>query len=382
MYNPLKELERASTKLEGFYRGVVVQNRHEDLTDEETKTTTVRADARIRVKIFGVYDDLAPDEIPWAEPALPINTGGKLDQGSCFIPEVDSYVFCFFDQGDVNHPVYFAMCPSIPNNEEPDIPREARRQKLDETYISTKRNNRIENIESSDGIYWSEPEPWYDAEYPWNHVIKLSNGIVLELDNTTGRERIHIYHPSNTFLEIEKNGDMHVKNNRHKYVLTVENRKEFVGGNSILDIDKSRFLRVTGDERKKVQEEKILLVNDSEHITVDNNRRESVGSNRDLRVDSDKRESVGNDKHIEVEGNQYENIGENLEISIGSDKKIKINGNYSLEVSGNLSFKVGGTFNVDASSIHFQEGTSESVSTNTPSSPESPTKPDEETPRG
>ena len=47
-----------------------------------------------------------------------------------------------------------------------------------------------------------------------NHVYESESGHVIEIDDTSNAERIHVYHKSGTFIEMHPNGDVvtHHKN--------------------------------------------------------------------------------------------------------------------------------------------------------------------------
>lgn len=47
-------------------------------------------------------------DLPWAVPAMPIFEGAGSGYGCFAIPSVNSFVFVFFEGGDINQPVYFA----------------------------------------------------------------------------------------------------------------------------------------------------------------------------------------------------------------------------------------------------------------------------------
>jgi len=46
--------------------------------------------------------------LPWAAPAFPLFNGAKGEYGFFTVPEVGSYVWVFFEGGDIYQPVYFA----------------------------------------------------------------------------------------------------------------------------------------------------------------------------------------------------------------------------------------------------------------------------------
>ena len=55
---------------------------------------------------------------------------------------------------------------------------------------------------------WEQPESPYMAEYPYNKVTETEGGHIIEMDDTPGSERIHVYHKSGTFIEIDANGSV------------------------------------------------------------------------------------------------------------------------------------------------------------------------------
>ena len=52
----------------------------------------------------------APNMLPDAEPASPIFGGSNDGKGMFSYPNIGSVVWCFFQNGDQNYPVYFAAC--------------------------------------------------------------------------------------------------------------------------------------------------------------------------------------------------------------------------------------------------------------------------------
>ena len=67
--NKLSEIKLKD--LGGFYRGVVVDNA------DSSKY------GRVKVNVFGVFDGIATEHIPWAKPAMPVYRGaGSGEEGS------------------------------------------------------------------------------------------------------------------------------------------------------------------------------------------------------------------------------------------------------------------------------------------------------------
>ena len=85
---------RKGYKVEGFYRGKVVDN-----------GDPLRL-GRMKVKVYPWFVEVKDEDCPWAEPAW---QGGIL-----YVPPRGAWVWVFFEGGDVEKPVWFAW--SLPFN--------------------------------------------------------------------------------------------------------------------------------------------------------------------------------------------------------------------------------------------------------------------------
>lgn len=142
-------VERQHQKYYGKYRGYVVDN-----ADPEKR-------ARLRLRIPSV---LADTETGWALPCLPY--GGKADQGTFFVPDVDSQVWVEFEQGELDSPIWV-------------------------------------------GTFWQQsgdPPAEASAEEPTTRMIKTGSGSLLQFDDADGDERIVIHHPAEAQIEIDPSG--------------------------------------------------------------------------------------------------------------------------------------------------------------------------------
>lgn len=146
--------KKDTLKFAGNYRGKVVSN-----ADSSNL-------GRIKVEIFGVFDGIAAADIPWAVPAFPLSSGAGVGFGSFAVPEVDSYVWCFFESEDHNQPVYFA--------------------------------------EATDGVHGLPSERI--TNYPSRKVFKTKSGVIIYIDDSS--DEIKISQPSGTHLTIDGSGNI------------------------------------------------------------------------------------------------------------------------------------------------------------------------------
>jgi len=148
------EFREASYKLNGFYRGKVLDNNDPDKL------------GRIKVEVYDVLKGIEAPNLPWAIPAMPLFVGAGNGYGSFNVPEVGSYVWCFFECGDLYQPVYFA--------------------------------------EAQDGVHGLPAER--ATSYPYRRVMKTKNGIVIYVDDTS--REIKVEHPSGAYLKIDSSGNI------------------------------------------------------------------------------------------------------------------------------------------------------------------------------
>jgi hypothetical protein len=309
------------TTLNGIYRGVI-----EDNNDPEKL-------GRCKIRIWGVHDELKNEseiegiptnKLPWSEPCLGLVEGSVSGAGAWAIPLQGSHVFLFFEGGNWESPRYFATVPALPvdapdtskgfNDPAGEYPRSDRlgepdwhrlaRGETEGTIVPFKDANKDEEVKIAltGPTYetWDEPDSAYAAEYPNNIVLATHRGITIELDNTVGAERVHIWHPSNTYIEID------------------------VDGNVVFKSENDRFEITKGDRKTHVMKDDIET------------------------VDVDRNTLIGGDQNVEVGGNVNRDIGTKLTENVGSDWKIDVVGNISITAGGTISITAGEGINITA----------------------------------
>jgi hypothetical protein len=215
---------------------------------------------RVRIRIYGIHTEergtsdtnqyIPTANLPWAEAAFPISSSNISGICDFNIPLEGSNVWCFFKDVEQQYPVYFATSPKIekvpdftsgfsdPQGSYPDG------NYTDESGISkfAKGDNSEISKTSKTGVVsqaetWSEPSDPYDTTYPNNRVIRTKNHLI-ELDDTTGKERIHIWHVTGSFTEYQPNGDVVEKVKGKKYLIIEDSDyNTYVKGKYNLTID-------------------------------------------------------------------------------------------------------------------------------------------------
>lgn len=122
---------------------------------------------RARVRIFGVYDEIEEEDLPWAQIVVPVTHTVHKGNGQTLGLLVGAQVFGIFLDGQNSQlPL---IVGSIPKDEEGD---------------------------------GTDSQPKTHENYPYNKVYKTEGNHYKEYDDTPEKERIKEYHKSKTYWEI------------------------------------------------------------------------------------------------------------------------------------------------------------------------------------
>jgi GH24 family phage-related lysozyme (muramidase) len=176
--------------------------------------------------------------------------------------------------------------------DEPDVNRLARNEMVDGTIVFKKECSVAKGIPTANGGSWSQPPIPYNARYPYNMVYVSESGHVQEFDDTPENERIHTYHKSGTFSEIDVNG--------------------------------TRVNRIVGDSFEILERDGNVIVRGNCNITV-----------------------VG-DGNIRIENNATIEALGNMDIKVGGD--------IGIGAGGNIRMSAGGEVSMDGSNVHMNSG--------------------------
>ncbi len=94
---------------------------------------------------------------------------------------------------------------------------------------------------------WSEPPTRYAAQYPYNKVQQSESGHVIEIDDTPGAERVHVFHRSGSFIEFHPDGTVVYKNMKDSYDITMADKHVKVNGKCHMAVDGGVTLYVKGN---------------------------------------------------------------------------------------------------------------------------------------
>jgi hypothetical protein len=250
---------------------------------------------RLRVRILGHHTEnkniLPTADLPWALCVLPITASGISGIGTSATGLLEgSWVFGFFRDGTYRQePIILGSLPGRPiqygrpdkgfadpnirpnktlrdgeivdkendtdipvsvyprNINEPDVNRLAVNDPIKpHSSLAARNAARLTQIQGYNGV-WDQPEINYAAVYPFNHVYESESGHLVEFDDTTDAERIHIRHRSGTSIEMAKNGDQITITKNNSYSITMADSKVYIKGNADITVDGNVNLRAVND---------------------------------------------------------------------------------------------------------------------------------------
>lgn len=194
---------------------------------------------------------------------------------------------------------------------EPDTNRLARGRKIDQTIVKVKEDELIKTIGiANSGTTWSQPPIPYNAEYPYNHVYESESGHIMEFDDTPEKERIHLYHKSGTFSEIDSSGT----------------KVERIKGHSVIIVEKDQMIHVIG----------------SGHVNLTG----------DLSI------KVSGQCNIQVIGDAAINVGGSAYTTVAGSQSFSVGGDFKVSAGGNISLNAGGDVAADGSAVFWNSGKS------------------------
>jgi hypothetical protein len=292
---------------------------------------------RVRVRCFGWHtedkDQIPTDKLPWAMMLNSINSAQTNNIGKSPTGLIEgTWVVGFFLDGDrAQEPVIMGSIATIPSEEpnkevgfydpnekyplkdfldEPDVNRLSRNDEdKPHAVIKSKEDARTKQVpvanEAADK--WDEAPYAYDATYPYNHVKETESGHIVEFDDTEGKERIHEYHKSGTFYEVQPDGAKVTRIVANNYVIVVKDNDVNIQGSC--------------------------------NLTIDNNCTTYIKGNWDIQVDGNKTEVVkGNvtESYAQGAGNIHATVVTGLRtVSVTSDVTEIVGGKSTLSIAKN-----------------------------------------------
>ena len=203
---------------------------------------------RVQVRVLGIHTDnktsIPTEDLPWATVMQPTTSSANSGIGTSpsFIIE-GSWVVGFFMDTEKQQPIIMGTLPGVQNQEvdtskgfyDPNgtYPLSHYLNESDVNKLARGDSTRLVKVPDTET---GEPANPYNAVYPKNHVFESESGHVIEIDDTTDAERIHIYHKSGSFVEFHPNGDV-VTQHKNGFKTVTGNDKIHVTGDLTIKAD-------------------------------------------------------------------------------------------------------------------------------------------------
>lgn len=233
------------------------------------------------------------------------------------------------------------------------------------TVVQKKNYERMIGAKLPGGEAWDQPLSPYKGEYPYNKVIQSESGHIFEVDDTPGAERIHNYHRTGTFEEIDNTGSKVTRIVGTSYTVIDQNGKIYIAGRADVSIAGNCNIYVGNDAN--------IEVDGDTNLTCHNDITAMAGGKMNL---SAVEEINMTSKKINMESYEIMNVKskDQLNMQVDSAFNVKSLGTFSLQspsiytyssnfynqATGSFHYKGGSSFNVDATAVYFNSGTSQS----------------------
>lgn len=252
------------------------------------------------------------------------------------------------------------------------------------TIIQKKNQDRMIGAKLSGGDSWNQPESPYKAEYPYNKVTQTESGHVIEIDDTPGAERLHVYHKSGTFIEIDANGSIVKRAMGSSYEIIDRNGKIAIAGRADISINGACNIYVGNDANIEVEgDTNITCHNDitaqaggtlnlsatesisirSANVYIEADNEMHILSNTTVNLESEGNLHLLSNEFYNTANISYNKVVENSYEEIGVDKHVYVDGSlYSS--STDLYEKVDGDIYIEATSAINQKSSQLTVTAN------------------
>jgi len=334
---------------------------------------------RVKVRCYGWHTDdrevLPENELPWAQVMMPVTSASMSGVGQSPTGLIEgSHVIGFFMDGETaQQPMImgsFHGIPAPPNLAKgftdptggnhtqfnlPDTPNLAYDRWTSDKISREKEKNRVKEVPTAvrsklstaddvSGVEYNTTKgtdankeklrPWVEplqrgdtiSNFPDNNVTQTKSGHAFEVDDTPFGERIHEYHRTGTFYEIQPDGTKVTKIIGDDYEIHAQGKYVLVKG----EVN----ITVQGDARILYEKNLIQEVGGDYHLTVHGNRYTKI-------VNNDSMDIIGN-RTTQVNKEEFERVTGNKTKIVGGDESQNINGNEAINILQNRQENVFG----------------------------------------
>ena len=263
--------------------------------------------------IPSISGDLTPVQSSTDAVDSTANSSGLKDNGSAMV--------LGFKDPKGKYPLYI---------NEPDTNKLARHEDIKKTIVYKKELTQDKDVLTANGKTWSQSPNPYNSIYPFNHVFMTESGHVMEFDDTPNSERVHIYHKSGTFSEIDANG--------------------------------TQVNKIIGDKYEILERNGHVLIKGALDVTIDGDHNVKINNALNLEVVGNVNMKVTGDMNVDVAG-MYNLKAQGINIESHTSPVNVLSANsLNLQSAGAMNQKASATWNVDAVRVDINDGTAGNAS--------------------
>ena len=134
-------------------------------------------------------------------------------------------------------------------------------------------------------VFWNQPTSTFAAQYPFNNVYESESGHIKEFDDTPGAERIHEYHRSGTYNEVNADGTKvdYVKGDN--YDIRIHDDYMYVKGKVMHTFDDEVYIRY--NDRADISAKYKLQIWSGGDLDIHSKRNINMKSDGDINFQAD-----------------------------------------------------------------------------------------------
>lgn len=229
---------------------------------EDVKSDPLRL-GRVKIRLINQndFDEVNTEELLYASVMMPAHDASyqKVGRSPTGLEIGTRCIGFFLDGSRKQSPIIIGTTHHIPDRDESkhDVHDLAREKQT----IDTKNNQ-------EEGKYVKEPSSAYAAKYYDNKTITTSSGHVIEIDDTAGEERIHLYHKSGTYVEINKEGRTVLKNVGDYYEIDTKNKNVLINGNVTLEVKGNVKEFISGNVERTIRGNITEKIKGNKKVTI------------------------------------------------------------------------------------------------------------------
>jgi len=352
----------SSNKFTGIYRGFVVWN-------DDPKVR-----GRIKVFVPGVYADRyerMPASLPWARPFSPSFGGGSPNPnnedkhvlndevGWCSVPhagdmKTGSQVFLFFENGDINFPVYFGVAQSQEGwfSEHPNqhcFRSDNIRVRIDENVHDPRSTCKFDSYNTNNSEVSKKNLERDCLKYGWK--FDGDNGNISQLETRLDIE-IEASKMNAVNLNIHGNVNLHIDGDW--FVEHIGNKYEYQQGDKYIKQDGNTYIEQNGHYRKVLSGNLTMEHNGN---TVENqdgdtlNTRtgtyyEQIDNNVTLMYNSNLKQRIDGNEHKIIRNSKITEVGDNYNVDVVKDASVMAGGHMTLNSEAHIDLVMKDNFEV------------------------------------